>query len=68
MITIPDAPWIREAENHGPGYDGPEPQCPICHCECERIYHMSGGSDVLGCENCIEWDDAFSWMIRHEEG
>ncbi len=67
MLWLADAPEIRDAMINGVGYDTPEPTCPICGSECERIYHMSGGGDAIGCENCIEWDDAFDWMCEHEE-
>lgn len=68
-MQIPDAPWIRDAEINGmPG--GDECHCPVCHKECERIYFYRGETDardVLGCDQCIDWEDAFSWLDEHEE-
>jgi len=58
MITIPDAPYIRDAEMNGiPSAD--PPICPICKSEAERFYFLNGDSDILGCENCIDWKDAY---------
>ena len=42
-MTIPDAPWIREAERDGyPGGDEPEPECPICGRICDDLYLVDG--------------------------
>ena len=50
MEQVPDAPWIREAENDGmPPFD--PPVCPICGEECETIYADMTG-DVFGCDRC----------------
>ncbi len=67
MISIPDAPWIRDAENNGVGSSDPEPKCPICYQECERLYRYNGGRDILGCENCIDTVDSYDWLFEFEE-
>lgn len=61
---IPDAPWIRDAEMNGMVSDDP-PKCPCCGAEAERFYFYNGGSDILGCENCIDWKDA--WEVEEEK-
>lgn len=65
MTSVPDAPWIRDAENNGMEDYG-EPVCPVCGAECERFYFYAGDRDVLGCDRCIDWDEA--WIIKSEEG
>ena len=51
---IPDAPWIREAENDGM----PEPEtffCPVCGAEDpEWFFVYKGDTTVLGCNECID--------------
>lgn len=34
----------------------PDPRCPCCGDVCETIYRYDG--EVIGCENCIETEDA----------
>lgn len=55
---IPDAPYIREAEIHGFGDLGPV-ECPCCGKVCETIYAV--GSDVFGCEHCVDVMDSYEW-------
>ena len=65
-MTIPDAPWIRDAERNG--YlvsDDPEPTCPICGAICDDLYLMDG--DVVGCGKCIRTVDAAQWLHDHRE-
>ena len=60
--SIPDAPYIREAEMYG--IPSPDPVfCPVCGAECEDFYIQEG--DVIGCECCIRVRDAYDWMIEH---
>lgn len=60
MADVPDAPWIRDAEINGD--PAPDPViCPVCYKECERIYYYKSERDALGCENCIDWMDAYDW-------
>ena len=67
MAQIPDAPWIREAENWGyPPYDDPEVHCPLCGKECDTIYKDKFGQEC-GCENCIVIEDAWDWAEEHKE-
>lgn len=66
MEHVPDAPYIREAENDG--IEGPDivPECPICGEECEMIYLDRDGNEV-GCEHCIQSTDAWQWIWDHME-
>lgn len=58
MTQIPDDPRIRDAERNGYG-DCPEPTCPVCGAkDVERFYFYKGDRDILGCEECIDWDPA----------
>ena len=66
MMDVPDHPDIRDAEINGVGYDIPDPKCPICGAECETLFVQGG--DVLGCEWCIEKEDAYDWLSEHGEG
>ena len=68
MSGLPDAPWIREAEMYGmPPYDeGPDPVCPICGHECPETIFLQDG-DVVGCENCIDAQDANDWAADEWE-
>ena len=61
---IPDAPGIRDAELNGIPADDPV-ICPCCGGEADRFYFYNGGTDVLGCDRCIEWKDA--WEVEHEK-
>ena len=66
MEQIPDAPWIREAENDGmpPYEDGPV--CPCCGEECETVYGNQYG-DVFACNRCLMEQDAWEWMEEMKE-
>ena len=67
MQQIPDAPWIRQAENWGPPPydDDPEPTCPICGKECETIYTDKDGN-AAGCEKCMTLWEAAEWQYENE--
>lgn len=55
MTSLPDAPWIRDAELNGIPED-PPCRCPVCGEECETYYftyERGVRGDVIGCENCI---------------
>ena len=65
MEQIPDAPWVREAENLGmPPYEAVE--CPICGDECTEIYTDMYGT-VFGCDKCIVSQDAWDWQEEKRE-
>ncbi|MBR4472468.1 MAG: hypothetical protein IKS55_02415 [Oscillospiraceae bacterium] len=36
------------------------PHCPVCGEECEHVYRESGTDTYLGCENCLEEEDAWN--------
>jgi len=52
------------------GYpDGVEPRwprCPICNNECETIYWSKAG-EVVGCDMCLEEQDAYDYMKEFEQ-
>ncbi|MDK2906018.1 MAG: hypothetical protein PWR12_2096 [Eubacteriaceae bacterium] len=51
------------------GQDPPEdkqPECPVCGYECEKIYYSLHG-DLIGCENCIDYVDAWEWADEEEK-
>jgi hypothetical protein len=59
MEQLPDAPWIRDAEQNG--IDDADPvKCPVCGDECDTIY-MDKYGEVFGCEQCITKTDAWFW-------
>ena len=66
MTTVPDAPWIREAERDGLPYIPPV-ICPICGGECEEIYEDLH-SGVAGCNRCIRCRDADEWFADQDHG
>ena len=64
-MTIPDAPYIVEAERDG--YPSREPvTCPCCGEECETIYADQYGN-VFGCEQCVMTQDADEWAEEQRE-
>lgn len=40
------------------------PVCPVCRKECEHYYVSDG--EIVGCENCIEFKDAYEWYEAHD--
>lgn len=65
MEQIPDAPWIRDAENNGVGsFD--QPICPVCGEECETIYADMYGN-VFACDQCLIEQDAWQWQEDQRE-
>jgi hypothetical protein len=64
MGTVPDAPWIRDAEMHGVPEE-PDVHCPICGETASYIYLYDG--DAIGCNNCIKIREASDWAYEEEE-
>lgn len=63
---IPDAPWIRDAENNGIDDKEYTWYCPVCGAENpERIYTFNG--DVWACDQCLESQDGIDWALEHPE-
>ncbi len=59
MVQIPDDPIIHSLEQYGvPPWqrDEYEPTCPICGMTCEYVY--KNGSEIVGCDVCLERCDA----------
>ena len=40
------------------------PICPICGQECEDIILYKTTGEVVGCDCCLESEDAWSWYER----
>lgn len=59
-MTVPDAPWIRDAEMYGTGSAEPDPICPVCEEECGTIY-FDVNMEPCGCDKCITTRDAWDW-------
>ena len=65
MNQIPDAPWIRDAEQNG--YPSDEPvYCTECGEECETVYVDFDGH-CFGCNNCLKAKDAWEWFQDRKE-
>lgn len=67
MRDLPDAPWIRDAEQNG--MPEPEPyNCPVCGAECpEWLYRDKRNHEILGCDICLESiaaDDYFLSLLK----
>lgn len=64
---IPDAPYIREAEQCGMPHPD-EVICPFCGKRCEMIYIDHEGN-AFACDRCVKHVDASWWdqMNREEE-
>ena len=61
---IPDAPYIIDAERHGPPHSVPV-RCPNCGEVCNTIYAI--GSQAFGCEYCVDVMDADEWEKEGRE-
>jgi len=47
----------------------PEPRvpvCPVCGEECGKIV-VNENHEVLGCDNCLDIQDAWFWMEENDE-
>lgn len=66
MEQIPDAPWIREAEQLGMPPYGDDPECPVCGASCQTVYEDQSGS-ICGCDRCMRTMDAWEWMEQEIE-
>lgn len=63
MEQIPDDPRIRDAELNVMPSEDPV-KCPVCGEECDTVYLQ--GSEVIGCENCIDEQDAWEWREQQK--
>lgn len=71
-MTIPDAPWIRDAELNGVGGGEPERyECPCCGAECpDYIYTVKtryGYKECIGCSECIQREDGWDYADEHPD-
>lgn len=67
---LPDHPDIRKMEMYGTlQVDMNEREavyCPFCGRECDTIYLDKNG-DAVGCDQCIQTEDAFDWADNQDE-
>ncbi len=42
------------------------PICTVCGWECETVVKNLNG-EVIGCNNCLEIEDAYFWMEECDE-
>ena len=67
MKTIPDAPYIREAERYGmPPYEDP-PECPCCGSSRAHTFYMGQNGDVFACDQCLREQDVWEWQDEQRE-
>ena len=58
-------PMIWEAECIDLTAKGDIILCPVCREECERIYYkVKDRTHILGCEMCIDYEDATEYRFR----
>ena len=63
--TLPDAPWIVDAERNG--YPTEDPViCPVCGAECSTIYFNKDRSEPIACDRCLIEQDAYEWREEKE--
>lgn len=66
---IPDAPWIRDAEQNGVGGEEDMWYCPVCGAECpDYIYTVNlrgGGEDPVGCSECLNAYEGWTYDDKH---
>lgn len=66
MMQIPDAPWIRDAEQNGIP-EAPGVYCPICYAKNpDYFYTDKTGVDVIGCDECVKTVDPWEWTADHQ--
>lgn len=60
-------PEITNALRTGYPHGEPKwPHCPVCGDECETIYWHKNGT-VVGCDMCLEKQDAWDYQKEMEE-
>lgn len=62
-MQIPDAPWIRDAEQNGMP-EGDDVYCPVCGEENPEYFYTADG-EVIGCSECVRLEDPWEWTERH---
>ena len=64
MNTIPDAPYIRDAEMNG--VDAPDPvKCPVCGSDRNDHIFLNKDGEVLGCECCLVRIGIWEWAEQN---
>ncbi len=62
MNSLPDPPYIQEAERFGA--EEPTNRCPLCGAVCDEVYHFSDGRPA-GCNVCgnfmLSWGLFSGW-------
>lgn len=46
--------------------DRRNPVCPVCGWECETVAKNLNG-EVIGCDNCLDIEDAYFWEEENDE-
>lgn len=46
--------------------DRRNPVCPVCGWECETVVKNLNG-EVIGCDNCLDIEDAYFWEEENDE-
>ena len=64
---IPDAPWIRDAENNGVDDKDYTWYCPVCGAENPERFYLDDFGDVCACDECVDTTDALDWALEHPE-
>ena len=65
-MSVPDAPWIVEAETKGyPTIE--EVKCPVCGAFCETVYFShTNYKEIIACNRCLREMDAAQWKEEQE--
>jgi hypothetical protein len=42
------------------------PICPVCGMECYTVYRVVGSGEVVGCDMCLEEQDARDYFSEEE--
>lgn len=66
MSRLPDAPWIRDAEQNGVD-EGPDVTCPCCGSTAEQFV-LDENHEILGCDRCTNRMDVWDWWERYGGG
>ena len=65
MTELPDAPWIREAEQFGPEEaEDIAYSCPVCGAEEPEDFLFDQFDQVIGCNCCCHFGDAYAWAAQ----
>lgn len=71
-MSIPDAPWIVEAETNGPPCAERVPICPVCGArEPDRLFLDRRSGEPWCCDVCFDKEvdtiDPWDWLENHPD-